>query len=184
MRSVDVLVPKMPDQWPSACPQTSFAVPTWARQRGTWAVTRFQTVSGGFPWSNESHLVVLRLCSNRRALYRTGQRAGLAREVATIPVRAAVIGPNPPLSNRCGPADRGSGRLPHECDLAGLGVNPASRSDRVALCGIRRCHYGRGRPPIPDFALPAERSGRSEDWWRGCLRRGPETLAIRDQFPK
>ena len=39
MRSVDVLVPKMPDQWPSACPQTSFAVPTWARQRGTWAVT-------------------------------------------------------------------------------------------------------------------------------------------------
>ena len=39
MRSVDVLVPKVPDQWPSACPQTSFAVPTWARQRGTWAVT-------------------------------------------------------------------------------------------------------------------------------------------------
>ena len=42
MRSVDVLVPKMPDQWPSACPQTSFAVPTWARQRGTWAVTNNQ----------------------------------------------------------------------------------------------------------------------------------------------
>ena len=48
MRSVDVLVPKMPDQWPSACPQTSFAVPTWARQRGTWAVTAFIFMGGLF----------------------------------------------------------------------------------------------------------------------------------------
>ena len=46
MRSVDVLVPKMPDQWPSACPQTSFAVPTWARQRGTWAVTISEALIG------------------------------------------------------------------------------------------------------------------------------------------
>ena len=46
MRPVDVFVPKMHDERASGRPNASFERPTWARQRGTWAVTISEALIG------------------------------------------------------------------------------------------------------------------------------------------